>query len=108
MNELVGLLLVPVRNSLILIGLTFLTFSAVVGPHPAWVDRSVHLALAVKFPPNGSGPDVTLNVALTLAPAATEAKVFDVSRVPSTTEVHRLGTEMLSFTPVAVAPVVLV
>src|SRR6202012_2906702 len=108
MNESVGLLLVPGRNSLILIGLTFRTFSVVAVPSPAWVDWSVPLALPVRFPPNGSGPEVTLNVALTLAPAATEAKVFDPSRVPSTTEVHRRGTAMLSFTPVAVDPVVLV
>ena len=50
-----------------------------------------------------------MKVALTLAPGATESNVCDVSVVPGTTEVHcLLGTEMLSFTPTAVDPVVFV
>ena len=56
-----------------------------------------------------AGPEVTLKVALTLAPGATESNVCDVSVVPGTTEVHCLsGTEMLSFTPTAGDPVVFV
>src|ERR1700744_4688032 len=108
MNESVGLLLVPVRNSLIVIGLTFRTFSVAVVLSTTRLDWAVQRALAVRSPPNGSGPEVSVNGALTLAPAATEAKVFDGFRVPSTTEVHRPGTEMPSFTLAAVAPVVLV
>ena len=45
MNELVGLVLVPVRNSLILIGLTFRTFSVVVAVCLAWFAWLVHAAL---------------------------------------------------------------
>src|SRR5450755_1021651 len=109
MNELAGLVLVPVRNSLILIGLTFRTFSVVVWLCLAPFAGSVHAALPIRSPSNAAGPEVTVNVALTLAPGATEANVFDPSLVPGTTEVHCLpGTEMLSFTPTAVDPVVLV
>ena len=49
-----------------------------------------------------------MKVALTLAPGATESNVCDVLVVPGTKEVHCLGTEMLSFTPTAVDPVVFV
>ena len=57
----------------------------------------------------GTGPEVTLNVALTLAPGATESNVRDVSPVPGMTAVHcLLGREMLSLTPAAADPVVLV
>src|SRR5690242_8057431 len=109
MNALVGLVLAPARISLILIGLTFRTSSAVVplclAPPPGFV----HEALPTTSPLNGTGPEVTLKVALTLAPGATESKVWEVSVVPGTTEVHcLLGTDMLSFTPAARDPVVLV
>src|SRR5919204_4085739 len=109
MNALVGLPLVPVRNSLILIGLTFRTFSVVVtlcrGPFAGFV----HEALPIRSPLKAAGPEVTLKVVLTLAPGATEANVCDVSVVPGTKEVHcLLGTEMLSFAPTARAPVVFV
>jgi hypothetical protein len=55
------------------------------------------------------GPEVTLKVALTLAPGATASENFlAVSVVPEMTEVHCLGTEMPSWTLVAGAPVVFV
>ena len=108
MNELVGLVLVPTRNSLILIGLTLRTFSVVVADCLPACPGFVHEALPIRSPLKGSGPEVTLKVALTLAPGATESNVCDVLVVPETKEVHCLGTEMLSFTPTAVDPVVFV
>src|ERR1700748_1785393 len=110
MNELVALLLVPARNSLILIGLTFRTFSAVVSDClPPWPEF-VHETLPIRSPLKAAGPEVTLKVAFTLAPGATGSlNVTDVSVVPGTNDVHcLLGTEMLSFTPTAGDPVVLV
>src|SRR5258707_2852096 len=109
MNALVGLGLVPARNSLILIGLTLRTFSAVVSDCRPPCPGLVHEALPIRSPLKGTGPEVTLKVALTLAPGATESNVCDVSVVPGTKEVHcLLGTEMLSFTPTARDPVVFV
>src|ERR1022692_241471 len=109
MNALVGLVLVPARNSLILIGLTFRTFSAVVSDCLPPCPGFVHEALPIRSPLKGTGPEVTLKVALTLAPGATgSGNVTDVSVVPGTKEVHCLGTEMLSFTPTARDPVVFV
>ena len=98
-----------IRNSLILTGLTFRTFSAVVSYCFAPLVWFVHEASATRSPLKASRPDVTLKVALTLAPGATgPANVFDVSDVPSTTAVHCLpGRAMLNFTPAAGAPVVL-
>ena len=62
----------------------------------------VHEALPIRSPLKGTGPEVTLKVALTLAPGATESNVCDVPVVPGTKEVHCLpGTEMLSRTPTA-------
>src|SRR5215472_11781440 len=114
MNALVGLVPVPTWNSLILIGLTLRTVSAAVvnclppsvclPPCPGFV----HAALPTRSPLKGTGPEVTLKVALTLATGATEPNVCDVWPVPGMTEVHPLGTEMLSFTPIAVDPVVFV
>src|SRR5690348_19601 len=115
MNALVGLVLVPTWNSLILIGLTLRTFSAVVvnclPPSVCLPPCSgfVHEALPTRSPLKGTGPEVTLKVALTLAPGATEPNVCDVSVVPGMKEVHcLLGTEMLSFTPTTRDPVVFV
>src|SRR5579875_1603666 len=109
MNELVGVVLVPVRNSLILIGLTFRTCSVAVSRCRSRFAGFVHVASPARSPPNAAGPEVTLNVALTLAPGATEANVFDRSLVPATTDAHCLeGTEMLSRTPTAVELVVFV
>src|SRR4051812_12863476 len=100
MNELVPLpgLLLPMRNSLILIGLVLRTRSAIdadrPSPHAAWLTRS---------PLNAAGPEVTLNVALTLAPGATgAANVFGASVV------QPAGAARLSFRPVTGAPVVFV
>jgi len=109
MNELVGLVLVPVRNSLILIWLTLRTCSLLVTRCRAWLAELVQLAWATRSPSNAAGPEVTVNVALTLARGATEANVFEESLVPSTTACHcRLGRAMDSFTLVAAVPVVLV
>src|SRR5512137_111602 len=109
MNESVGLAGEPalMRSSLILIGLTFRTFSAVVSDCVRPL-AFVHEALPTRSPLKAAGPEVTLKVALTLAPGATgSVMVTDVLAAPGTTEVHcLLGTEMLSFTPVAVAPVI--
>src|SRR6266581_710381 len=109
MKEFVGLVLVPVRNSLILIGLMLRTVSVVVSVCRALLVGLVHAAMPIRSPVKLAGPEVTLKVALTLAPGATESNVIDVSVVPGTKEVHcLLGTEMLSFTPAARDPVVFV
>src|SRR5579862_3177352 len=108
----------PRANSLILIGLTFRTFSAAMSDC-VWPLAFVHEALVTMSPLKAAGPEVTLKVALTVAPGATgSANVFDVSIVPVTTEFHvpatpapappgPLGTEMLSVTPVTGATEVL-
>src|SRR5664279_2308149 len=109
MNEFVESagVLVLMRNSLILIGLTFRTFSAIVA-----VDSFpplVHTALPTRSPLKAAGPEVTLKVVLTLAPGATgSAKVFAVAVEPEATAVHPFGAEMLNLTPDAGAPAVLV
>src|ERR1019366_5374840 len=107
MNALVELVLVPARNSLIVIGLTFRTFSAVVSDCLPPCPGFVHEALPIRSPLKAAGPEVTRNVALTLAPGATGwPNVTDVSWVPGTKEVHcLLGTEMLSLTSTAGDPV---
>src|SRR5208337_4415548 len=99
MNESVAL----TANSLILIGLTFRTFSIAVSD---WLAPAVvQEALATRSPLKAAGPEVTLNVALTLAPGVTEsANVFEVSAPPETTEFQPAGTEMLNLTPSAGAP----
>src|SRR5208337_1988242 len=98
------------RNSLILTGLTFRTFSAAVSDCFLPLVGFVQEALPTRSPLNAAGPEVTLKVALTLAPGATgSANLFGVSLVPGTREVHcLLGTEMLNLTPTAGAPVVFV
>src|ERR1017187_4491914 len=108
MNESVGLVGEPalMRNSLILIGLTFRTFSAVVSECFPPFAGFVHETLPTRSPLKAAGPEVTLKVALTLAPGATgSTNVFDVWVAPATKEVHCLGTEMLNWTPAAGAPV---
>src|SRR4051794_22927807 len=98
-----------IRNSLILMALTFRTFSAVVSDCLAPVAGFVHWALPTRSPLKAAGPEVTLKVALTLAPGATgSAIVTDVLVAPGTNDVHCLGTEMLNWTPTAGAPVVFV
>ena len=85
------------RNSLILIGLTFRTFSAVVSDCVLPLAWFVHEALPTRSPLKAAGPEVTLKVALTLAPGATgSAIVIDVSVVPGTTEVHCLWARKCS------------
>ena len=112
MNEFVELVVEPslMRNSLILIGLTFRTFSAVVSDCFLPFGGFVHETLPTRSPLKAAGPEVTLKVALTLAPGATgSAIVADVLVVPGTMEVHcLLGTVMLNWTPTAGAPVVFV
>src|SRR5690348_1941045 len=104
MNESVELAGGPelMRNSLMRTGLTLRTFSAVVSEcfAPAGL---VQEALATRSPLYAAGPEVTLKVALTLAPGATGSEnAFAVSAVPETTAVHCLpGTVMLSLTFVA-------
>ncbi len=93
MNELVELAGEPelMRNSLILTGLAFRTFSTAVSDCFAPLVEFVHEALPTRSPLKASGPEVTLKVALTLAPGATgPAKLFDVSAVPATNAVHWL------------------
>ncbi len=70
----------------------------------------VQAALAIRSPLNAAGPAVTRKVALTLWPGLTgSGKLIEVSVLPATTLVHRLsGTVMLSLTPTAGDPVVLV
>src|ERR1035438_9759904 len=111
MNEFVSLAGEPVLmpNSLILIGLTFRTFSEVFSDCVLPVVRFVHEALPTRSPLKAAGPEVTLKVALTLAPGATGSMIVaDVPLAPETKEVHCLGTEMLNWTPTAGAPVVFV
>src|SRR5689334_21779600 len=101
MNELVELAEPSLmRNSLILTGLTFRTLAVVVSDCLTPVARFVHWARPTMSPLKGVGPDVTLNVALTVAPGGTlraGAPVF-------LTEVHPLGTEMLNSRSAAGAP----
>src|SRR5512136_1107553 len=111
MNESVGLAGEPAltRNSLILIWLTFRTFSAVVSDCGLPVAGFVHEALPTRSPLKAAGPEVTLKVALTLEPGATVSGISaDVLVAPGTTEVHCLGAVMLNLTPVTGAPVVFV
>src|ERR1700678_3663710 len=113
MNEFVELSGELMRNSLILTGLTFRTFSAVVSEcfPPAVLPEVgfVHEALPTRSPLKAAGPEVILKVALTLAPGATgSANVADVLVAPETKAVHCLGTETLNWTPNAGAPVVFV
>src|SRR6185437_8499859 len=66
------------RNSLILTGLTFRTFSAVVSDSFAPVVWLCQATCPTMSPLNALSPDVTLKVALTLAPGAIgPANVFE-------------------------------
>ena len=73
MNWLVELVLVLKRTSLILIGRTFRTLWVVVSDCVLPVAGSVHSALPVRKPAPVAAGEVTLKVALTLAPGATGA-----------------------------------
>jgi len=80
------------RNSLILTGLTFRTFSAVVSDCVTPLAASFHEARPTRSPLKGAGPEVTLKVALTLAPGATGSEIVtDVLVEPLATEAHRAG-----------------
>src|SRR5262249_16632706 len=100
MNESVELPGEPslMRNSLILIGLTFRTFSEVDSACFAPLVWFVHRTLATRSPFKTAGPELTFKVALTVAPGATGSEnVAAVFVVPDTNEVHCLpGTEMLN------------
>ncbi len=103
MNESVELEPALMRNSLILIGLTLRTFSAVVSD--CVLPFAVHETLPTRSPLKAAGPEVTLKVALTLAPGATGAAMVVA---PEAAAVHPLGAERLNLTPEAGAPVVFV
>src|SRR5579871_275202 len=97
------------RNSLILIGLTLRTFSAVFSDCVRPVLWLVHEALPTRSPLKGADPAVILKIADTLPPGATgSVNVFDVSLAPETRALHPFGTEMLNLTPAAGDPVVFV
>src|SRR3954462_7175134 len=100
MNELVPFagVLEPMRNSLILIGLVLRTFSAIDAAWPA-----PHVAVPIRSPLKGAGPEVTLSVRLTLAPGATAS-----ATVTGASVVHPAGAVMPSLTPETAAPVVFV
>src|SRR5271165_1507989 len=111
MNESVALVGGPelMRNSLILTGFTFRTFSTIVTDCSLSLVWFFHEALPIRSPLRGAGPEVTLNVALTLAPGATgPSNVFEVSELPATSADHCFGNSRLSFTRAAGAPVVFV
>src|SRR5690349_4939927 len=103
MKESVELAPALMRNSLIFISLTFRTFSAIVSVFV--LPFAVHEALPTRSPLKAAGPEVTLKVALTVAPGATGPE--NVSAF-ATTALHPAGTERLSLTPVTGAPVVFV
>src|SRR5262249_30199053 len=96
--------------SLILIGLTFRTFSAAVSVCVRLFVEFIHETFATRSPLNAAVPDVTLKAALTLAPGATGSPIVtDVLLLSGTIAVHCLfGTVMLNLTPVAGADVVFV
>src|ERR1039457_1705781 len=112
MNESVELAAAPelMRNSLILTGLTLRTFSAMVSDCSLPAASLTQTAFPTRSPLKAAGPDVTLNVALTLAPGATGlANVFEVSVLPATTATHCLfGKLRLSLTRTAGLSVVFV
>ncbi len=110
MNESVGFAEPdPTRNSLILIGLTFRTFSTAASECVLPVAAFVQLACATRSPLKGVWPEVILNVALTLAPGAMGPAIDSTAlELAFTTEVHSRGTLTLSFRSFAGAPVVLV
>src|ERR1039458_7697284 len=94
---------VLMRNSLILIGLTFRTFSAVVALN--CLPPLVHAAVPMRSPLKAAGSEVTLKVAVALAPGAIgSANVVG----PEAAAAHPFGAEMLNLTPAAGAPVVFV
>src|SRR5262249_11438331 len=109
MNEFVVLPGPLARNSLILTGLTFRTFSTVVSECFAPVVGFVHETLPIRSPLKAAGSEVILKVLLTVAPAVIGSAVnSDVSVNDGTRAVQPLGKTMLNLTLVTGAPVVLV
>src|SRR5438105_4126277 len=109
MNWLDELVLVLKRTSLILTGRTFRTLCVIVSDDTPPFAGPVHSALPVMTPAPVADADVTLKVALMLAPGAIgSTNVTDVREVLESTALHRLGTAMLSLTPIKVVPVVFV
>src|SRR3954447_21429718 len=103
MNVSVASAPVPMRNSLILTGLTLRTRSAIEADCVApWL---VHEAMPTMSPLKLTVPEVTRNVALTLSPGATGPGIVSA---PWATELHCAGRERPSLTFVAGAPLVLV
>src|ERR1035437_9693617 len=89
-------------NSLILIGLTFRTFSAAVSDCVRPLAVFFHEARATRSPLKEVELDVTLKVAFTLAPGATgPAIVAELLAVAF----HPRGVEMLSVTSLTGSPV---
>src|SRR5215472_9058457 len=105
MNEFVELPVVPTRNSLITIGSVLRTASLEVTDWllPSW---AVQVAVPFRSPLNDWLPDVTLKVALTLAPGATDAN--EVWLPPATVDCQPVGTDNCRFTFVAADAAVLV
>src|SRR6185312_4508883 len=93
-----------VLNSLIFTGRTLRTFSAAIS------DRAppalIHEALATRSPFKAAVPEVTLNVALTLAPGATGPAI--VAPPAEAVAVQPFGGVRFSLTPVAGASPLLV
>src|SRR3954470_10981276 len=108
MNWSVGVAPVK-RTSLILIGRTMRILAVVVSDCLAVVAGPVHSALPIRKPAPVADGALTWKVALTLAPGETGcSKVIDALRVPETTAVQPAGSDRLSVTPAAGAPVVFV
>ena len=73
------------------------------------LDGPVHSALPIRKPAPVAAGEVTWKVAFTLAPGGTGvANVIDGLRVPAATAVQPAGSDRLSVTPDAGAPVVFV
>src|SRR4051812_34303422 len=101
MYESVGSPLVPMRNSLILMGLVLRTFSTVEATSRPWPVGFRHSARPVRSPSNARVLEVTVNVVLTLAPGATEVNRDS----PLAVAFHPRGTDTRNATSAAVAPV---
>src|ERR1039457_5350932 len=101
MNESVGLAPALMPTSLILTALTLRTFS--IADSVSAAPLAVQEALPARSPLKGAGPEVTLKVALTLAPGAT-GEVNEAG--PEAAEVHPAGMDRLSRSPDTGAPLV--
>src|SRR5689334_12636799 len=104
MNESVASAVVPMRNSLIFTGGVLRARSAIDADCVA--PFAVHVAVPTRSPLKLAGPDVTVNVRLTLSPGATGPAI--VSEPPWTAALQPAGSDRPSLTSVAGAPDVLV